>query len=277
MHSYTCPLRWSDLDAQGHVNNALLLVYLQEARVDFLTQDGAGSLLSTGVVVTSHQVEYRKAISYDDAGVRIELAVGKVGASRFQVVYDVFQAATQVAHARTELCRFDFDTNQPVRLSADTRDFLRADQVDLSPLRELSAPALHGRGHAVEIPVRWTDLDRYAHVNNAVVYDYVQQARITSTTVWDPAMARAGSPDSRSLWLVARQDVDYLEQISPGTVSVRTAPASVGESSLVLTAEIDQNGRVCARARTVLVCAGLDGRPQRIADTTRELLTQQIV
>jgi len=30
------PLRWGDLDAQGHVNNARFIDYLQEARADFL-------------------------------------------------------------------------------------------------------------------------------------------------------------------------------------------------------------------------------------------------
>ena len=35
-HVYRCPLRWGDMDAQGHVNNAAYLDYLQEARVDFL-------------------------------------------------------------------------------------------------------------------------------------------------------------------------------------------------------------------------------------------------
>ena len=36
MFQFSCPLRWGDLDAQGHVNNAVVVDYLQEARVAFL-------------------------------------------------------------------------------------------------------------------------------------------------------------------------------------------------------------------------------------------------
>ncbi len=35
-HHYRCPLRWGDMDAQGHLNNAAFVDYLQEARVDYL-------------------------------------------------------------------------------------------------------------------------------------------------------------------------------------------------------------------------------------------------
>ena len=33
-HVYRCPLRWSDMDAYGHVNNVRFLTYLEEARID---------------------------------------------------------------------------------------------------------------------------------------------------------------------------------------------------------------------------------------------------
>lgn len=46
-HIYACPLRWSDMDAFGHVNNVVFLRYLEEARIDFMftqaTAAGAGS------------------------------------------------------------------------------------------------------------------------------------------------------------------------------------------------------------------------------------------
>ncbi|GAA5012781.1 hypothetical protein GCM10025734_58630 [Kitasatospora paranensis] len=46
-HIYDCPLRWSDMDAFGHVNNVVFLRYLEEARIDFMftqaAEAGAGS------------------------------------------------------------------------------------------------------------------------------------------------------------------------------------------------------------------------------------------
>lgn len=261
MHTYTCALRWSDLDAQGHVNNALLLNYLQEARVDFLVHGGVDSLLAGGVVVTSHQVEYRKPISYRDDGVQIRMSTGKVGASRFQVIYDVIQGEDRVAHARSELCAFDFGTDRPARLDAATRAYLTGQRADWKPMQELKPDPLNGAGQEVEIPVRWTDLDRYQHVNNAVVFDYLQQARIALF-----------AQSSEFMWLVARQDVDYLRQIAHGTVSVRCAPTRIGRTSITLTTEVYQSSLLCARGGTVLVCADRDGAPLPVPEATRDAL-----
>ncbi len=265
------------MDAQGHVNNAVLLSYLQEARVDMFSAADSGSLLTDGVVVVSNHVEYLRAIDYRPEPLRIEVVVRDVRASRFEVAYDVFQVEHRVARAATVLCPFDFTANRPRRLTGSVRAFLENHLADAEPLRMLEAPSLDGQGTPVEIAVRWTDLDKYAHVNNAVVYDYVQQGRVEATTVWDPTMARVGSGDSRYIWLVARQDVDYIKQIDHGTVTVRTALARLGGTSITLAAELEQDGALCARARTVLVCATPDGRPTALPDDMRARLEPHLV
>ncbi|MFD8086272.1 acyl-CoA thioesterase, partial [Kitasatospora sp. NPDC059722] len=42
-HIYACPLRWSDMDAFGHVNNVVFLRYLEEARIDFMFTQAAAA------------------------------------------------------------------------------------------------------------------------------------------------------------------------------------------------------------------------------------------
>lgn len=42
-HIYSCPLRWSDMDAFGHVNNVVFLRYLEEARIDFMFRLAPGT------------------------------------------------------------------------------------------------------------------------------------------------------------------------------------------------------------------------------------------
>lgn len=265
------------MDAQGHVNNAVLVSYLQEARVDLFSAADGGSLLTDGVVVVSNHVEYLRAIDYRPDPLRIDVTLRQVRASRFEVSYDVFQDGHPVARAATVLCPFDFTTNRPRRLAGPVRAFLESHLGDAEPLRPLEAPPLAGRGTPVEIAVRWRDLDKYAHVNNAVVYDYVQQGRVEATTAWDPGMARVGARDSRYIWLVARQDVDYIAQIDHGTVVVRTAIGRLGGTSLILAAEMEQDGTLCARARTVLVCATPDGRPTALPDDMRARLEPHVV
>ncbi len=283
MFTFNCPLRWSDLDAQGHVNNAVIVDYLQEARVAFLRQGPASALLDSGIIVVSHQVEFRGSIPYEAGSVRVELGVSALGAARLEIAYrmlaDDGAGEREVVAARTVLCPFDFDQQRPARLLPEYRAFLEEHRVEAEPLRELTAPSLDGGATAVPLFARWTDLDAYGHVNNAKVYDYLQQARVTATTAWDPSMARAGAEGSEHLWLVARQDVDYVAQIEHRLepYAVRIAPVRLGTSSLALAAEIVDGDAVLARGRTVLVCADKDFRPSPLTEETRAALGLYIV
>lgn len=275
------PLRWSDLDAQGHVNNAVIVDYLQEARVAFLRSGPASGLLDSGVVVVSHQVEYRRPIDYSDDGVAVALGVVGLGAARITLAYELAQDGETVVRARTLLCPFDFAAQAPTRIPAECRAYFEHHRVTADQLRDVAVPALAGRGARIELAVRWTDLDSYGHVNNAKVFDYLQQARIAATTGWDPAMARAGSRGSRYRWLVARQDVDYVTQLDHRMLpyEVRLAPVALGSSSVTLAAEIvdPDTETLYVRGRTVLVCADPEGRKTPLPAETRDRLTRHVV
>lgn len=269
------------MDAQGHMNNAVMVDYLQEARVVFLRTGAASGLLDEGTVVVSHQVEYRRPVHYDDEPVWIELGISKLGASRVEIAYEVSQGGDVAMNARTMLCAFSFEEQQPIRLKPQYREFFGQHRIDVEPLRELTAPPLEGRGTAVPLPVRWTDLDSYGHVNNAKVYDYLQQARITATTQWDPSMARAGSKDSQYMWLIARQDVDYLAQMEHrlDPYEVRVAPSHLGSSSIVLASEVvdPATGTVHNRARTILVAADQNLQKTELPASLRASLGAHLV
>jgi acyl-CoA thioesterase FadM len=70
------------------------------------------------------------------------------------------------------------------------------------------------------------------------------------------------------VWLVLRQDVDYLSRVDllVGTVRVRTCYAKVGNTSLTLVAQVEhpETHEVFARTTTVLVCADADGKPTAV-------------
>lgn len=281
MFRWECPLRWSDMDAQGHMNNAVMVDYLQEARVVFLRSGPASALLDEGIVVVRHQVEYRRPIHYDEDAVVVELGVSTLGASRVELAYEITQGGEVSIVARTLLCAFSFDEQKPIKLKPEYRSFFEEHRIEVEPLRDLTAPHLEGRGTPVPLPVRWTDLDSYGHVNNAKVYDYLQQARITATTQWDPTMARAGSKGAQHMWLIARQDVDYLAQIPHRLepYEVRVAPVHLGTSSIVLASEVvdPETGTVHNRARTILVVADQDLKKTELPESLRDSLGEHLV
>jgi acyl-CoA thioester hydrolase len=123
---YTCPVRWSDMDTYGHVNNARFLTLYEEARVALMFQgarEQGVSSLEEGVVISRHEVDYLRPVDYQDP-VRIELWIDEIRASRFVVSYEMFAREELASRARSVCVPFDLVSSHPRRLSDAERDFL---------------------------------------------------------------------------------------------------------------------------------------------------------
>jgi acyl-CoA thioester hydrolase len=131
---YQCALRWSDLDAYGHVNNARFLTLYEEARVAmmFTAARAAGvTSFEDGIVIARHEVDYLRPVDYraadgpdDRPRVRIELWVEQIRPSRIVVAYELFDGAALAGRARSVLVPFDLSRGGPRRLSHAERDYL---------------------------------------------------------------------------------------------------------------------------------------------------------
>ncbi|MFI1181340.1 acyl-CoA thioesterase [Streptomyces sp. NPDC020799] len=126
-HVYSCPLRWSDMDAFGHVNNAVFIRYLEEARIDFMFRlaPGEGSASFTGgSVVARHEIDYLRPLVHRHAPVTIETWVTKLGAASLTVAYEVKDEDRVYVTATTVVVPFDFQAGRPRRITAEERAFL---------------------------------------------------------------------------------------------------------------------------------------------------------
>lgn len=133
---YHCTLRWSDLDAYGHVNNSRFLTLYEEARVALMFAGGrawgVGSF-ADGVVIRRHEVDYLRPVDYalgrataeSAPTVRIELWVSEIRAASVTVDYEMYDGDSLVSRARSVLVPFDLSRQLPRRLSAEERSFLR--------------------------------------------------------------------------------------------------------------------------------------------------------
>ncbi len=146
---HRCPMRWGDMDAQGHVNNAAYLDYLQEARVAFLLSGAQPlhRLLDSGTLVVNHQVEYLKPVTFSDSPLTINLWVDAIGGSRFSIGYEVYDAADLAARARTGIVPFDLVNNILRRLTTEERELLGQARASAEPLRPLPKVAGLDKGH----------------------------------------------------------------------------------------------------------------------------------
>lgn len=119
-------VRWSDLDAFGHVNNARMLTLLEEARVDWLfvaARDSGVSRLTDGIVVANVAVEYRRSIGFG-APVLVSMGVSALGTASFTVDYRVESGGQRAVNASTVLVPVDPATFRPRRLDAAERAYL---------------------------------------------------------------------------------------------------------------------------------------------------------
>jgi acyl-CoA thioester hydrolase len=132
---YDCTLRWSDLDAYGHVNNSRFLTLYEEARVALMFAGGrawgVGSF-ADGVVIRRHEVDYLRPVDYAlgrasaEAAptVRIELWISDIRAASFTVDYELYDGDVLASRARSVLVPFDLAVQRPRRISPEERAFL---------------------------------------------------------------------------------------------------------------------------------------------------------
>ncbi len=142
------PVRWTDLDAYGHVNNAAMVRLLEEARIAAFWQppaeqvalgapqppaalpvSGAGADLST--VIASQRIEYARPLGHRRDGVVVRLWLSRIGGASLSVDYLVLtrddpEGAAPYARARTVVVLIDAETEAPVRLEQGTRTALEA-------------------------------------------------------------------------------------------------------------------------------------------------------
>lgn len=120
-------VRWSDLDAFGHVNNARTLTLLEEARVDWLfvaAREHGVDRLTEGIVVAKVTVDYLRAIGFG-APITVSMGVATLGSASFTVDYQVHAADELAVTATTVMVPVDPATFRPRRLSEVERAYLR--------------------------------------------------------------------------------------------------------------------------------------------------------
>ena len=77
----TIPIRWRDMDAYGHVNNAVYLTYLEEAR-DAWVQEVLGKVTDTWHFVLARvAVDYEQELTQDDEQVVVRCSLASFGRS----------------------------------------------------------------------------------------------------------------------------------------------------------------------------------------------------
>jgi len=115
-------VRFRDVDAMGHVNNAVFLTYLEEARIAFLQPFGAEP---AGMILARVEIDFRAPLQIGDE-IEIGVRPARVGEKSFDLEYEVRAGETVAAEAKTVIVSYDYETGRTVEVPQAWREALAA-------------------------------------------------------------------------------------------------------------------------------------------------------
>jgi len=116
-------VRIADINYGGHVSNAAVLSFFQDARIAYLKQFGFSELDigGCGIILPEAHVRYLAEMFLGDELV-IGVRVSELRNSAFVMEYGIERDGTPTARGTTSLVAYDYQIRKPCRLPAQFRD-----------------------------------------------------------------------------------------------------------------------------------------------------------
>jgi acyl-CoA thioester hydrolase len=120
-------VRWDDLDAFGHVNNARYLTFAQEARFIWSTEEFSTAMRESSLiemVVARAEIDFVAPIYDGGRFVDVEISVEKIGNSSFVLLYTISDGGQVFAKLKTVQVAVSMETKKSRPLTDTEREFL---------------------------------------------------------------------------------------------------------------------------------------------------------
>jgi len=120
-------VRWDDLDAFGHVNNAKYLTFAQEARFLWSTEEFSTAMRESSLiemVVARAEIDFVAPIYDGGRFVDVEISVEKIGNSSFVLLYTISDGGQVFAKMKTVQVAVSLETKKSRPLTDTEREFL---------------------------------------------------------------------------------------------------------------------------------------------------------
>jgi acyl-CoA thioester hydrolase len=116
-------VRWRDIDAKSHVNNATVVTFLETARTELWRQRFGGGT-DIPFVVRRVEVDFHRQLTLDDQ-VRVGLWIEDLKGASYAFVYRVEANGEHAVDARTVMAHVG-PTGRPTRIGPEMRQRLQA-------------------------------------------------------------------------------------------------------------------------------------------------------
>jgi acyl-CoA thioester hydrolase len=119
-------VRFRDLDALGHVNNAVFLTYIESARIAYLLDLGVASgVEDLGIIVARVEIDFRSPLELGEE-VEITVQASRFGTKSFDLEHELRAGGRLVAEAKTVCVGYDYGNGETVAIPEAWRERLAA-------------------------------------------------------------------------------------------------------------------------------------------------------
>jgi acyl-CoA thioester hydrolase len=119
VHTEVIAIRWGDMDAMGHVNNAVYFRYMEQARVSWFESLAAGpDPRGSGPIIVNASCTFMKELVYPGQ-VELRMYAGKAGRSSFETWLEMrpsYDPGTIYAEGGAKVVWVDFAKGKSVPL-----------------------------------------------------------------------------------------------------------------------------------------------------------------
>jgi acyl-CoA thioester hydrolase len=111
-------VRFRDLDAMGHLNNAVYATFLEQARMAYLEPQGAKV---RSMILARLEIDFRAPVELGET-VSITVTPTRVGTKSFDLEYVLTVGSRTVAEAKTVLVAYDYDNAQSIEIPTNWKE-----------------------------------------------------------------------------------------------------------------------------------------------------------
>ena len=126
MHEKRVEIRWRDVDAFGHVNNAVYATYLEECRDEWLDEALGHGEAAWDFVIARVAIDFRRELRLEDDDVLVRCRLERIGTSSVTTKEEILAGEDLAAEGECVLVARDKETGSSRPLSDDERRALRA-------------------------------------------------------------------------------------------------------------------------------------------------------
>ncbi|MFO1312645.1 MAG: thioesterase family protein [Burkholderiales bacterium] len=126
VHISRFELRFADMDALGHVNNAAYFTFMEQARIEWLDRNAPGAYAKgVGPLIANASCTYRTPLVYPKA-IEVRMYLGVPGRSSIDSHYEIVADGMVYADGAAKIVWVDLATGKSTPLPEDIAAPLRA-------------------------------------------------------------------------------------------------------------------------------------------------------